>query len=134
MQGKVSENTETKERITKEEAKDIVEMLRYLTDAYGFFALKLGKIQRDHEEAYEHMFSLEVAEKIPEMLSQISEKGPPELGELLTRVFVRFSTLLPRIGKLMDLSADEKIKLGKNLQSFAKDFDKLLDWIEKMEE
>ena len=129
-----SKLTEKKEELTKEEAKDLVEMLRYLTDAYGFFALKLGKIQKDHEKAYERMFSLEVAEKMPEMLSRMSEEGPPELGKLFTRIFVKFSTLLPKLGKLMDLSAKEKIKLGKNLQSFAKDFDELLDWIEKLGE
>ena len=127
-------NEETEEAISKEDIKKLVEMFRYLLDAYGSFANALGKIQKNHEEAYETMFSLEVAEKLPEILSVVSEKGPPELSKLLTKIFVRMSMLLPRIGKLMDLSANDKIKLGENLKDLAKDFDKLLDWVEKMEE
>jgi hypothetical protein len=134
MSSRERKRKETKEEFSKEEIIDLVEMFRYLLDAYGFFAEKLGRIQKDHEEAYKFMFSLELAEKLPEMLSLVSEKGPPELSKLLTRMFVKMSAFLPRIGKLMDLSADEKIKLGKNLKSLAKDFDKLLNWIERMEE
>lgn len=134
MSSKETQKKETKKELTKEEVKDLVEMFRYLLDAYGFFAVKLGEIQKTHEEAYDFMFSLELAEKLPEMLSLVSEKGPPKLNKLLTGIFVKMSTFLPRIGKLMDLSADEKMKLGKNLKSLAKDFDNLLDWIEKMEE
>ena len=131
-----NEKTKKKEanKLPKEEVKDLAEMFRYLLDAYGVFAEKLGKIQKEHEDAYKFMFSLELAEKLPEMLSIVSEKGPPELSKLLTRMFVKMSAFFPRISKLMDLSADEKIKLGKNLKSLAKDFDKLLDWIDKMEE
>lgn len=134
MSSKQEEKRETRRELTKEEAKDLVEMFRYLLDAYGFFAEKLGTIQKEHEEAYKSLFSLEVAEKLPEMLNVLSEKGPRELSKLLTGIFVKMTAYLPRLGKLMDLSAEEKIKLGKNLKSLTKDFDKLLDWIEKTEE
>lgn len=128
------EKRKSEEELSREEIKDLVEMFRYLLDAYGSFADSLGKIQKKHEEAYKTMFSLELAEKLPEMLSVVSEKGPPELGKLLTGIFVKMSAFLPRIGKLMDLPADEKIMLGKNLKSLAKDFDKLLDWVEEVEQ
>ena len=133
MPSEENEEEKTEEEVTREDIKNLVEMFSHLLDAYGSFADTLGKIQKNHEEAYETMFSLELAEKLPEILSVVSEKGPPELGKLLTKIFVKMSTFLPRLGKLMDLSADDKIKLGKNLKSLAKDFGKLLDWVEKME-
>lgn len=124
---------EKKKAFSKKEVKNLVEMLRYLMDAYGFFAEKLGDIQKTHKEAYETMFSLEVAEKLPEMVSFMTEKIP-ELGELYTSIFIRLTTFMPKINRLMELSADEKIKVGKNLKTLAKDLDKLLDWLDKMEE
>lgn len=133
MSSKENKKKETKKELKKEEVEDLIEMFRYLMDAYGSFAEKLGNIQKTHKEAYDFMFSLEIAEKLPEILSLVAEEGPPELSKLLIGIFAKMSTYLPRIGKLMDLSADEKIKLGKNLKSLAKDFDRLLDWIEKME-
>jgi len=120
-------------KLTKDEAKELAEMYKYMLDAYGQFAETLGKIQQAHKEAYESMFSLEAAARLPEMLSELSEKKP-ELGKLLTGMFVKIATFLPRLGNLMNLSANEKIELGRNLKSLSKDFDELLDWIEKVEE
>ena len=134
MPSEETEEEKTEEEVTREDIKNLVEMFAHLLDAYGSFANSLGKIQKTHEEAYETMFSLELAESLPEILSIVSEKGPPELSKLLTKIFVKMATLLPRIGKLMDLPANEKIKLGKNLKSLAKDFEKLIEHVEKMEE
>lgn len=80
------------------------------------------------------MFSLELAARLPEIINLVAERGPPELSKLFTKIFVKMSTLLPRVSKLMDLSADDKITLGENLKSLAKDFSKLPVWVEKMEE
>lgn len=124
------EEKKTEEEVTREDIKNLVEMFGHLLSAYGSFADSLGKIQKKHEETYETMFSLELAEKIPEVLSIISEKAP-ELSKIFTKIVVRMTTVLPRIGKIMDLSADDKIRLGRNLKSLAKDFDKLLDLMEK---
>jgi len=121
------------EEATREDIRKLGEMFSYLMGAYGSFAQSLGEIQKKHEKAYETMFSLELAENLPQILSIISEKSP-ELGELFNKIFVRMAAFLPRIGKLMDLSAEEKIKLGKNLKSLAKDFQKLIEQVEKMEE
>ena len=121
---------EKKHKLSREEVKDLVEMLRHLLDAYGFFAEKLGEIQETHEEAYEYMFSLESAERLPEALSLMAEKAP-ELGKLFTSIFVRITTYMPRVNRLMVLSAEEKIRLGKNLRTLAEDIGKLLNWIEK---
>ena len=71
--------------------------------------------------------------EIPEMLSRIAEKAP-ELNKLLLGIFVKVSSYLPQLGNLMNLSADDKMKLGKNLKSLANDFDKMRNWIEKVEE
>jgi len=117
-------------KLTKDEAKGLVEMFKYLLNAYGQFAETLGKIQQTHKEAFASMFSLESAIKLPEMLSELSEKQP-ELGKLLTEVLIKLSTFLPRLSNLMSLSAKEKVELGEHLKSLAKDFDKIREWIDK---
>jgi hypothetical protein len=120
-------------KLTKDEAKELIEMYKYLLDAYGQFAETLGKIQQSHKEAYASMFSLEAAAKLPEMLSELSDKKP-ELSKLLTRIFVKMATLFPRLGNLMNLSANDKIQLGQNLKSLTKDFNELLDWADKVKD
>ncbi|MEM2970838.1 MAG: hypothetical protein QW270_00230 [Candidatus Bathyarchaeia archaeon] len=120
-------------KLTKDEAKGLVEIYKYLLEAYGQFAETLGKIQQTHKEAYASMFSLDASARLPELLSEMSNRKP-ELSKLLTEIFVKMATLLPRLSNLMNLSANEKIKLGQNLKSLAKDFEQLLDWIEKVED
>jgi len=127
------EENNKRTKLTKDEAKELVEMYKYMLVAYGQFAETLGKVQQTHKEAYETMFSLEAAARLPEMLSELSEKKP-ELGKLLTGIFVKIATFLPSLGNLMNLSANEKIQLGRNLKSLSKDFDELLNWIEEVEE
>jgi len=116
--------------LTKDEAKGLAEMYKSLLNAYGQFAETLGKIQQTHKDAYESMFSLEAAARLPEMLSEMSDKKP-ELSKLLTGMFVKMATFLPRLSNLMNLSANDKIQLGQNLKSLSRDFDELLNWIEK---
>lgn len=123
-----------KDEFKKEEIISLVTMFAELMRAYGSFSGSLGKIQKAHVEAYERLFSLEAIEKLPEMLSKVMEEKPPELSKLIIRIFSKMTAFLPRINKIMALSAEDKIKLGENLRSLAKDFGKLLEWIEKEEE
>jgi hypothetical protein len=109
-----------------EELDGMIEMVRYVLDAYGNFAEKLGTIQRDHKDAFDAMMSPSSIMQLPDMLSKLSEKNP-ELNNLLTKIFIKMSTFLPQIGNLMNLTAEEKIKLGINLKSTSKDIDALLD-------
>ena len=105
-------------------------MYKSLLDAYGQFAETLGRIQMTHEEAYTSMFSIEAAAQLPEMLSEMSNTIP-ELGKLLTGIFVKLASYLPSLSNLMNLSGKDKIELGRNLKSLARDFSELLKWIEK---
>lgn len=117
-------------KLTKDEAKGLVEMFKYLLNAYGQFAETLGRIQQTHKEAFTSMFSLESAIRLPEILNELSEKRP-ELGKLLTEILIKLSTFLPRLGNLMNLSAKEKVELGEQLKYLAKDFDEIREWIDK---
>jgi hypothetical protein len=119
-----------KGKLTKDEAKGLVEMFKYLLNAYGQFAGTLGNIQQTHKEAFASMFSLESAIRLPEILSELSEKQP-ELGKLLTEILIKLSAFLPRLSNLMNLSAKEKVELGEHLKLLAKDFDKIREWIDK---
>jgi len=127
----IIEKDNERTEFTKDEIKELAEMYKYLLEAYGLFAETLGKIQKTHENAYASMFSLEAAAKFPELLSELSEKKP-ELSKLLTNIFVKLATSLPVLNNLMNLPADEKIQLGKNLKSLAKDFKELLEWVENV--
>jgi hypothetical protein len=128
-----TEGNSERARITKDEARGIAEMYRSLLDAYGQFAETLGRIQQTHQEAYTSMFSIAMATRLPEMLSDMSNKMP-ELGKLFTRIFVKLASYLPSLNNLMNLSGKDKIQLGQNLKSLARDFGELLEWIEKADE
>jgi len=117
-------------KLTSDEAKGLVEMFKYLLNAYGQFAETLGNIQQTHKEAFASMFSLESAIRLPEMLNELSKKQP-ELGKLLTEILIKLSAFLPRLNNLMNLSAKEKVELGEHLKLLAKDFDKIREWIDK---
>jgi hypothetical protein len=117
-------------KLTKDEAKGLVEMFKYLLNAYGQFAETLGNIQQTHKEAFASMFSLESAIRLPKVLSELSEKQP-ELGKLLTEILIKLTTLLPKLSNLMNLSAKEKVELGEQLKLLAKDFDTIREWIDK---
>lgn len=126
--------TERKEKLKKEEAIALVEMLAELMNAYAAFSGNLGKIQKANEEAYKSIFSLETMSKFPEVLTKIMEEEPPELSRLIVSILSKMTAFLPQISGIMGLSADDKIKLGENLKSLAKDFKKLLEWVEKENE
>ena len=121
-----------KAKLEKEEVIGLVEMFAELMGAYGSFAGNLGKIQKTHKEAYADMFSLEAIERLPEMLSNVMIQAP-EVGKLVVTIFAKMTAFLPRITKIMELPADDKIALGENLKSLAKDFRKLREWVEEEE-
>lgn len=127
----MSENKERKDDLTKKEAISILEMLRQLMDAYGFFAENLGGIQKSNQEAFDSMFSIETFTKLPEIANRITEQMP-EIGKLYTTIILRMSALVPRISNLMDLSADEKINLGKNLKVLSREINKLQEHVERL--
>ena len=118
-------------KLERQDVISLVEMFAELMNAYGSFAGSLGKIQKENEEAYEQIFSLEMIEKLPELFSKLAEEGPPELSNLFFKIFAKMAGYLPRISKIMELSADDKLILARNLKSLAKDFRKLLEWAEK---
>ena len=121
-----------KAKLEKEEVFGLVEMFEELMSAYGSFAGNLGKIQKNHEEAYKEMFSLQAIERLPEMLSNVMTEAP-EVGKLVVTIFAKMTAFLPRITNIMELPADDKIVLGENLKSLAKDFRKLRELVEKEE-
>lgn len=122
-----------KEKMDKEEYIGLVDMFSELMSAYGSFASSLGKIQKEHKETYNELFSIEAAMKLPEILNRVMDADfPPELGRLVITIFAKLTSFLPRITNIMELSADDKIKLGENLKGLAKDFKKLREWFEKV--
>lgn len=46
-----------KDKLDREEFISLVDMFSELMNAYGSFAGSLGKVQKNHKEAYEEIFS-----------------------------------------------------------------------------
>ena len=121
-----------KDKLSEDEVITVIDMFKDLMNAYGSFAESLGRIQKEHEEAYQEMFSLETAERLPKLLSRIMVEDP-DLAQLVVTILAKMSSFLPMISNIMDLSADEKIRLGKNLKSLAEDFESLRKRIKEAE-
>jgi len=131
MSNKASKVLKKKDELDKAEYFGLIEMFAELMNAYSKFSENLGKIQKAHEEAFKDMFSYEMLEQFPKMMTKVMEEAPSELSRLVINIFSKMTAFLPRISKIMELSADEKIRLGENLRSLAKDFEKLLEWARK---
>ena len=130
-----AETSTEKDKLSKEEYIALVDMFTDLLNAYGLFSMHLGKVQKDHKEAYQEMFSIQAMEKLPEILNTVVQKGAnPELSRLVISIFTKMAAFLPMLNNIMALNADEKIRLGENLKSLAKDFKKLHKFVENAEE
>ena len=74
----------TEDGLKKDDVVNLTEMFSELMNAYGLFAESLGKIQKEHKESYDELFSFEAAMKLPEMLSKVMDSDtPPELQTVM---------------------------------------------------
>lgn len=124
--GETIEEEKIKEISLKVEGIDfslLVEIFSSLLDSYGDFALSIGRIQRDNQEAFEAM--LEIVDLAPKMMERFVTEFPPETLALFLRIFVKMPTIFSKLDRLMELEPEEKIKLGTDLKELANDFRKL---------
>ena len=112
----------------KVDVKSLVKVFISLLHAYGDMAETVGTIQRDYKESFEALTYLGMV--APRFMERIVEKAPPEVVGLFMKILMRMTVLGPKMNKLMELPPKEKIKMGKELHAYARDFEKVLELME----
>lgn len=98
----------------------VVSLLR----AYGNFAKAIGDIQSKSPEAYELI--IEFGKSAPEILKRIAERSPPAVIGTYVQVSVRLLELQDKMNNIMQLSPEEKMKLGEELVDIANSYEQVL--------
>jgi hypothetical protein len=120
-----SEKEELEKLLLQIDFRSLFQVITNLLEAYGDFARKIGEVQRDQRAAYEFLTSAKAMKYSMELLGKISQETPPEILGLFIQILMKLNTYLPKINKIMDISAEEKIELGENLKSLAEDLKKM---------
>jgi len=109
----------------------LVKVFVSLLRAYGNMAKAVGTIQLEHKDSFEALTYLGVV--APQLMERIVEKAPPEIVGLFMKILMKMTVLGPKMGKIMELPAKEKVKIGEELNDYAEDFEKLLKLMETAE-
>lgn len=104
------------------EFQSLMKVLISMIAEIGNFIKKMGKIEQKYPEEYKIM-----QEFSPEFLNKLVDETPPEIAGLFLKISLRLASLGPRLSDFMKLPADEKIKLGKEIDDLVKDLTTLLD-------
>ncbi len=112
----------TLEQIKKE---DLLDMLVETLQLYGEYVEGFGKIHRKYEKVYDITNDLTKSPISPELVGYLADKASPEVAGIFLKIMLKLTSIAPQMNRLMELSAAEKIQLGKDIKSVAKDFQKL---------
>lgn len=84
---------------------------------YAEVATKFGQIQKDNPETFESMAYLGLV--APQLIKKLAKEAPPqELGAFI-QAFFELVELGPKLERIMELPADEKIEIGCRLSKIA---------------
>ena len=114
---------------TKREYAEFLNLLRILISMLsenGRLITKMGEIEKKYPKEFKLM-----KEFSTEKLDAFVEKAPPEIAGLFLKIMLRAAAIGPKTSKAMELSADEKIELGKQIAELVKDMESLLKKIEE---
>jgi len=112
-----------KEILERTDIKTISMLVVDMMSAIGKFAETLGKVEKNYEEAF---LAFKTIGQSPRLLETLIGKAPPETIGVFMKLIIRMTVVQSQLSKLMELSADEKIKLGKDLIDIAEEFKKLI--------
>jgi len=107
------------------EENDLLDMLVKTLCLYGNYVESFGKIHKQHEKIFELAEELAKNPILPELVVSIVDKNMPEIAGILLKIMSEVTNIAPQMNRFMELSADEKIRLGKDIKAVAKDFDEL---------
>lgn len=114
---------------TKEEYVEFLNLLRIFISMLrenGNLITKMGEIEKKYPKEFKLM-----KEFSTEKLDVFIEKAPPEIAGLFLKIMLRAAAIGPKTSKAMELSADEKLELGRQIAELVKDMEKLLKKIEE---
>ena len=97
--------------------------------AYGEFAKSVGQAQAMDPEAYELI--LELGKAAPQILGSIAKRSPPAVIGSFVQVSLRLLELQEKMEKMMQLSPEEKIKLGEEIIETANSYEQVLTKIKE---
>ena len=106
----------------------LVKVFVSLLRAYGNMAKAIGTIQLEYKESFEALTYLGIV--APRLMERVVEKAPPDVVGLFMKILMKMTVLGPKMGKIMELPAEEKVKIGEELNAYAEDFEKLLKFME----
>ena len=114
------QNTDsTEQRQIKEFIEAFIEYLKSM----GTFAIKIGET----EQKYPHALQMMAEMASPENIANFISKAPPEIVVKMFEFMLRASSLTAKMQrKLNELSADEKIQLGKEMVELAENVSELM--------
>jgi len=92
----------------------------------GKLITKMGEIEEKFPDEFKMM-----KEFSPERLDAFVEKAPPEIAGLFLKIMLRAAAIGPKTNRAMDLPAEEKLKLGKQINELVKDLEILLKKVEE---
>ena len=95
----------------------------------GEFAERMGTIEKENPESYEAiMFFGRMA---PQIMEVLAEKSPPEEIGAFIKLTSKLIALGPKLDKIGELPAEEKISVGKELKHIADEYDRLWKELQK---
>jgi len=116
---------EFKERFKKIDPDNLLDMVVEILNIYGSFVEKFGSVQKKYASEFELFDVFAKRPLSPEIINMIVDKASPETAGIMLKIMLKLNTITPQMNRLMELSAREKIELGKTIKSIAKDFSKL---------
>jgi len=126
--------------MTEEEVKKIAELSRKIdlkvmvtliakmTEEYGRFLETLGGLEKEYTDAFE---AVKTIGRSPAFIEKIVEDSPPELVGSFMKMMLKMAVIDADMKRITELPADEKIKLGRMLQTFASEYRNLLGMVKK---
>lgn len=92
----------------------------------GKLITKMGEIEKKFPKEFKMM-----REFSAEKLDAFVEKTPPEIAGLFLKIMLRTAAIGPKTSMAMELPAEEKIDLGKQIAELTKDMEILLKKVEE---
>lgn len=114
------QNTDSTEQ---QQIKEFIEAFVEYLKGMGAFAIKIGETEQKYPQAFKMMAEMASPENIAKFIS----KAPPEIVVKMLEFMLRASSLTAKMQrKLNELSADEKIQLGKEMIELAESVSELM--------
>jgi len=122
-QALTEELQKAREILERTDIKTMSMLIVDLMSTIGKFAETIGRLEKDYSEAF---VAFKTIGQSPQLLDILVSKAPPDTIGIFIKLIIRLTVIQSKLSKLMELPADEKIKLGKDLIQISEDFRELV--------